>query len=691
MPKGAVDSISAELCYHRAMLARHICLIFAVCLFIACDVEADRSTVVHFDLTDKTDLFAAPYPNDLRLGQDGSIDLVNFAAGYTPFLQNYFDLVKSGSFGFSANGAIFFRLSGAIDLSLLPKTPDQSRLSGSALRLVNIDEESPGYGEMVPVRWKFTETKRRYIGKNALALLPLPGFGLRPSTRYAALITDALLTPTGQPLFSDATLQTLLAAQAPSDGRMKRERAVFAPLRDYLEKLGITNVIAATVFTTGASTVLMGKLREVVLASPAPQPEGLTLAKETAAYYEVRGTYRAPGFQWGEIPFLMPTNGGEMRFDKNGAPTIARTETIRFALSVPKGKMPAAGWPIVLYAHGTGGSYRDFISAGHATQLAEIRDGESLVSRAAMVGIDQTLHGPRAPKGTNAQLTFINIQNPTAAIFNVAQGAADNFALLRLVKELSFSRLPGKEGQSVDLGYQVSFDPKNIGFMGHSQGGITGPLFLASEPEIRGAVLSGSGANGILALLSKTEPVSIPDLVSAIIQEPFDDFHPMATFVQQLLDGSDPANYAPLIIRRPAPGIQPKHVMVTQGLVDHYTPNSTTDALAVAAGIPLVGPQLAPVGGLALRGLSPQSLPIAGNVVSNGRNVTAGMLQYSAPKDGKTCKVDKDCSPGRYCEKDGTCRRDGHFVLFRRADAIRQYSLFFGTMFRDGQPTLVAP
>jgi len=59
--------------------------------------------------------------------------------------------------------------------------------------------------------------------------------------------------------------------------------------------------------------------------------------------------------------------------------------------------------PIVLYAHGTGGSFHSYINDGTATRLA--------AQGLAVISIDQVLHGPRNPNG-NPELDFFNFLNP---------------------------------------------------------------------------------------------------------------------------------------------------------------------------------------------------------------------------------------------------------------------------------------
>ena len=52
-------------------------------------------------------------------------------------------------------------------------------------------------------------------------------------------------------------------------------------------------------------------------------------------------------------------------------------------------------------------------------------------------------------------------------------------------------------------------DPARIGVIGHSQGGITGAPFLAFEPGVKAAVLSGTSALLFRVLLEKTQPFDI--------------------------------------------------------------------------------------------------------------------------------------------------------------------------------------
>lgn len=666
----------------------------------ACDSGEGSRTLALFELaalrperSTTTDLYAIPFPNDLRRRSDGTIDLGPLAVGQPELVRRYLELAaRAESGGFSTNGAIFFRFTGPLDPSCLPASPAESLRPGASVRLLNIDERSPAYGSAIPVRTRFTAEKGLAIGEHHLAVLPVPGFPLEPNTRYAVLVGETLCDVKGDSVGPAADLAQLLSTSAPADAVARAAHTSFAPLRAYLARASLTGLVSAAVFTTGDPARLAGRARTVLHRRAAPVASGVEAVRETSKYVELRGSYSAPNFQSGQPPYMQPADGGAIELDGSGDPRPARDETLRFALTIPKGPTPAAGWPIVIYAHGTGGDYRSFIDGGHATILSEVRTAEGeLVERLAMVGIDQNLHGPRAPAGTSPDLAYFNVQNPVAAIHNAVQAGIDDFSLLRMLKGLELGGVAwaagsGREGK-VSYSPPFRIDPSRIYFMGHSQGGETGPLFLAHEPEVKAAVLSGAGGGAALSLLEKSEPMPIGGLLAAALKEPIDELHPILNLFQMMLEPADPLNYAPLFLHQRPKGHAPKHLLLSQGLTDHYTPNSTTDALATAIGLPIVGPVLRPVEGLALRALANRPPPLAGNLQVDGLSVTGGLLQFHAVAMEKSCSTKSDCDGG-YCEG-GRCYHDGHFVIYRDATAKRQYSLFLATAARDGVPGIL--
>ncbi len=641
----------------RRVRAAASLLLLALVAAPACGDDAPEPVAALFDVgvltsDDPARFYDLPFPSDLRRDDTGHLLLTGFPA-QAPLVQAYAAAAARDLDGWGLNSAVYFRFDGALDGGSLPDAA-ASVLDDAALYLVNVDAASPSYGERTPVLAHFTADGYKSTEPNLLAILPYPGFPLREGTTYAAVITSRVHDAHDQPL------RTSDAWEAVRDGAPGDEglTAAYAPLWDYLAdgadaRDARADVVAATVFTTQHATDMMPKLRQAIWQLPAPTAAALTRTSERGTKTRYEGTYDAPNFQRGVVPYT--NDGGDIVLGDDGLPVVQVTETLRFAVTVPDGPTPPTGWPIVLYEHGTGGDYLSFVDDGTAESLAQ--------AGLAAISMDQVLHGPRNPGG-NPEVDFFNFINPLTARDNVAQGAADGFSLTRLATGLAFH----------DRGRQVFFDPARVYFFGHSQGSTTGGPFVPFEPSIKATVFSGAGGVLTLTLLTKTEPFDIPGLVVALARdEPLDEWNPTLTLLQTWAERADAVNYAAALVREPPPmpaadggpgdgtPQAPKALFQTDGIVDHYAPNVNGRAYFTAVGGDLVGPQLEDVPGLTLRGRQVQAAPLANNL--NG--ATAALLQYAGD--------------------------EGHFVVFDVAAARFQSTQFLATHAATGTATVVEP
>jgi predicted esterase len=365
---------------------------------------------------------------------------------------------------------------------------------------------------------------------------------------------------------------------------------------------------------------------------------------------------------------------------EGGKPVRQGAIDLRFALAVPDAQKcapPAEGYPVVLYAHGTGGDYRSFIGDGTARALAR----QCLAS----MGIDQVLHGtrPGAPPeddpnhDSKIELYFFNFENPIAARSHNRQAAVDVVQQARLFTE-SKAKVPAAVSKT---GADIAFDGSRVLFFGHSQGGLNGPLFLASSNLARGGVLSGAGSIFGIALLNKTKPVDIPAAVRFLARlggedesKELDLFHPIITLAQSVIDVADPINYASHIVREPRAGFAPKSVYQTEGIAadgtgDTYAPPKGIETLGIAIGLPRLAPGVRPIEEAAWAGLADVTLPpdgLRGNL-AGGR--ATGVLAQFAPPAG----------------------RDGHFVVFNVAAALSQAARFCEELAKDPVGRVTAP
>jgi pimeloyl-ACP methyl ester carboxylesterase len=310
-------------------------------------------------------------------------------------------------------------------------------------------------------------------------------------------------------------------------------------------------------------------------------------------------------------------------------------------MTLPSGALPQPGWPVAIYAHGTGGDFHTFVEDGTAALLA--------AQGIACISIDQVLHGERNTE-LEPDVAFFNYQNPAAARDNPVQAAADNFQLVRLAE--------GLDTIDQGTGRPLDFDDQRILFIGHSQGSLTGLPFVANEPSVETAVFSGAGALLYLALLEKTEPIDIPGLLALFIRDqPLDAYHPVINLLQAFMERSDAATYS----RALTDETSGKNLLVTQGFVDHYTPAGTTFALARSLGVDVAGQVVEEVAELSLAGGHDIALPVTDNRGAR----TRVLLQYPAEAGS-----------------------DGHFVLFDSEVAQFQVAGFVGSWVQTGSATV---
>lgn len=613
--------------------------------------------------TPPSEFYELPFPNDIRRGTDGHPDLSDYRH-LNSLVDKYAVAISAGVDGFGLNSSIFVRFAGPIDTASLPATPDGSLADDASVYLVNVDPTSPDRGRKIPLKIGFEPKEGSTIGPWRLSALPYPGFPLDEGTVYALIVTSRVRVPGAMaPIAPSSDFTAILASKVPTDPALAAAQRTYSPLWSYLDEPGgdeRSNVVNAAVFTTQHATRLAALLREKVWSLPPPAATGIALVTTFADYMAYDGEFLSPNFQIGDPPYV--DIGGQIELGNDGLPVVQRMELLRVSFCVPAGEMPPNGWPVTIFAAGAGGDYHSYNDVGVAPVLA--------ARGVASISIDQVLSGPRNPNGPSGDAAFYNISNPQAARYNALQGAADDFSLLRLVLGLLYA--DSSEGTRPIR--TIRFDPTRIYFFGHSQGGVTGAPFLAFEPEVKAAILSGTGALLYDVLLNKTQPLNTAVLLKSFIPDnPLDEFNPVLALIQTWMEGSDPVNYGPLLARRTVgdrTGAQlaPKDIYQSEGFVDRTVPNVSIEAFATAVGGNQVftpdGGIRKVIDGLTLRGRDPLTAPTSGNLAGK----TVVLLQYEQPPSG-----------------------DGHFVALYDPTAQLQWSQFLATKARTGIATLVTP
>jgi hypothetical protein len=606
-----------------------------------------------------TDFYRLPFPNDIRRTATG-LDLSGHPhpQGVLPIdLTNlYLRAAEADLRGFAVNPVIFFRFSQRYNW-------DSVGGNSPAVGIVDITPTSPTYKQGNDLYWVTTYgSVSRYICQDWIAMRPPHGEPLRPNTTYAALLTTGIVPLDGGTFQRSPDFVAMLASTPPADPALAAAYTAYAPLRGWITASGTdpATILNAAVFTTQAPEDLVPKLRTSVRATTAPAASDLTLcdtgvvspcddgtplracSPADPSYAEIHGRVSLPIYQQGEPPY--ETAGGQIAVDNAGNPMVARTEPVCFALTVPRAPPPDGGLPLLLYAHGTGGSFTGAIADGFAAEMA--------AAPAATLAIDLPEHGAR--RGTSTRPPdelFFNYLNPQAARDNVPQGAADLMSLTRFAQGFSLAASGSPSGQ------EIRFDASRIALFAHSQGATHASLMLPYEPGISAAVLSGNGGDLTLSLLNKTQPFDVAAAVPyALVDGAIDamgrpilaagDYNPALAIVQGFFERADPVNFARRLRIEPISGDPGRHVFMTYGLGDHFAPPPTLQSFALAAGFVLVRPALEDFG------LTQADPPLSGNITVGTAHKTFGLRQYM-PDSGE----------------------DGHFVATEtsggRADTMR--------------------
>jgi hypothetical protein len=644
---------------------------------------ADSSdAVAYFEVprknADAKDFYRLPFPNDIRKKDGGGIDLSGHPRPPDdldpPAARRFIDAAATVS-GFATNPVIIFRFSQAFNNN------DRSAMT---MRIIDITPSSPEYGRDGGIFWAPSERRSNYVCPHFLALHRPFDTPLRSNTTYAAIITTGLHTTTMQSYERSPDFDAVLASSRPSDSDLARAWDAYAPLRAFLSSdksdLNASDLLNAAVFTTQDATGLIPKLRAAIEADGVAQLRDLTRCgsgvkspceddtgrgacqPDNPDFVEIHGHVLLPAFQRGTAPYENPEDGGDIAVGSDGKPEVQGHPSVCFALSVPKKTAPDGGYPLLLVAHGTGGSFADQMQPGGLAGWAAKLDQPS-----AVLGIDMPVHGSRRNGSTrDPQDLFFNFNNPQAARGNAVQGAADLIGLALLATQ------PISAGAS-PTGAAIRFNGDRVALYAHSQGATHASLMIGSEPRIRAVVLSGIGGHISTSLREKQKPIDMSAVLPFMLFDPdtsgkivVEAFNPMLALVQTYLDSADPLNYASqLALDPPASASDGHDVFMTYGRFDSFTPEDTQQFYAKAGGLPAVEQDLAVA-------FNEIPSPAIGNLMPGSKPRTVALRTYDPHDDA----IDPNAPP------------DGHFVATQTTRGLGDTRRFLEGALQGGVPQI---
>nr|MDQ3366849.1 hypothetical protein [Myxococcota bacterium] len=433
------------------------------------------------------------------------------------------------------------------------------------------------------------------------------------------------------------------------------------------------DLLVATVFTTGDEVALLRDRSEAVRASANAELADLRVDPTDGAahtgFCELVGTVTFPQYQTGAQPF---DSDGTFVFDASGMPGVQGSLTVPVTLTIPTGPMPAGGWPLWQFFHGSGGASVDLVDDGPSATLESgptVGEGPgAVVARRGIAAVAAALpiNPERLPGASN--YAYLNLNNLAAFPYTFQQGVFEQRLLLDalLALEIPAATLAACAGVQATT---HRFDATKVTAGGHSMGGMYANMIGAIEPRHGALTPFGAGGFWNLMILDTAIVPGSKDLLAGVLgvdSEHLTFVHPAMSLIGLGWEIAEPGASMARIARRPLPGIPARHVYQPIGMDDQFFPNAIFDAAALAYGNQQAGEQVWPgtQAALAVDGLAGvQSYPVKGN-----RGTTSVVVQYT---DGGLL--------------------DAHYI-HRQLEAVRyQYGCFLASYLRDGVPTVPAP
>jgi pimeloyl-ACP methyl ester carboxylesterase len=577
-----------------------------------------------------------PYPSDRYTLADPSTKTglrvhVSAESSGDPFVVTFAPVLDEVNAldGFSTAGGVAVSFSGPIDIRGIvtddtadPPVDDVPRdaleytKKGSPFLLVDVDPGSPERGKargIVP-RW-WAQAKDSYYPTDEYTLVAQPAEPLLPGTRYAFVVTSSLKAKSGGEVIRSAESEKLING----GGSTPYDQEVQAALDELTASIGISrsDIVLATAFTT--ASILDETLAFAARARTQPPPGLLApWTVETAVTapdkrVRFRGVYEAPEYR-------RPLPNGKWEIEA-GLPKVQKKVGLEVFLSFADATHSGPR-PVVIFAHGLGGTKDG--GWGTTERLAALG--------CAVFAIDSPEHGSRSDDPGNpvkGSFSFFGV-DPANQSFdmgrardNFRQMTSDQLELVRFISSLgTLDLLPvGAPDGVPDL------DVSRILYIGHSFGSVQGPAIFALAPEIRQAVWN-VGGDGLTTLIRDSGTFSL--LVNAL-RPPGTPDGAIGRFfavTQAIMDPGDPLNYARFGAREAPPGVpgwSPRDMLLQEVIDDTIVPNSTSEALARAAGLTHMDP-IKPISGLGTG-----SSPLTGNLPGGA---TGALSQFDVIEGG---------------------------------------------------------
>ena len=428
-------------------------------------------------------------------------------------------------------------------------------------------------GERVPV---FAEMDLNSPSEPRHALLIRPQIRLQPERRYVVALVG-LNDANGVPLapapfvaLRDETLsQVARAARRLVRGDLRGARGSPASPRASL-------TLAFDVVTASDATATTSHLQGM-LAQALPMVDSLTWTVTSSADTPSDpNLFRKVVYNVQTPSFLADASGhSTLDYGPDGQPVLRGIDTMPVVVQIPQCALTAKGpLPVIVFGHGLFGNAEDTL----ATPLLQQVGNQACV---IFVGTDW-IGLSSADLPVLAQYLPQDLNN-VYLVTDRLQQAHVNF---QVMTRLFLSRSSGKiDDPALALNGKPVTDASDVAYFGISDGGIQGATFMALTPDVDRGALNVPGCEWSLLIYRSVDFADIKPIVDALVPDPVET-QTVIALLQSEWDYTDPATYAPHLLRDPLPGIFTKRILLQESIGDAQVTNLSTRVLARTMGIP---------------------------------------------------------------------------------------------------------
>ena len=500
-----------------------------------------------------------PFPSNVYTKEDGSTVTGRRVSFGDEFLRNNDSTPWDYSDGFSAGGPILTYLPRAIDDVFGGVTDiDQSLSEDSPTMILDVET-----GELVP-HFAQIDTQALQlpgIATDESSTMLQPVVRLRDNARYIVAFRN-VTNPDGAVIEASETFAALRDGTPSDDDSVEARRALYEDIFAKVEAKGWSRdeIQIAWDFNTASdenNTSWLLHMRDTAFELIGENGPEYTITSVEASTddgaidpaniaFRIFGTFRAPLFM------SSPEAGSLLLLDENEMPMINQETPwadIPFEVLIPQSALesPAA---MIEYGHGLFGE-KEQIQSGHFRSFMNEYNF-------AFFGTD--LQGMSSPDETAVRnaLSAGKFSDVQTMWDRLHQGFLNHLIMLRMMKT-SFA-------QDETFGQYVDADKTY--YHGISQGGIMGPVILATSPDIdRGALGVMGQPYGFLLFRSVDFDSFL--LVIRVFYQDYRMNQLLIAMGQMLWDRVEPNGYSHHITENNLPGVNPKEVLMRVGIGDH--------------------------------------------------------------------------------------------------------------------------